>query len=340
MLVLGAVALPVDPVGAAPTLCERASATIVGTAGADWLQGTPGRDVIMGLGGDDHINGLAGDDLICGGGGHDAIHGGIGADTIDGGGGDDSAHGGGGRDLLSGGPGNDRLNGGFGVDGIWGNGGRDRCWGESMRCEDETRTRHRQPAGPQHVFTWRVRAVDAGNRARVASTWRPGCPVPLSDLRVIGLRHTDEAGQVRTGELVLHRDVVSEVVAAMGTLFDRGFPIHRMDVVDVFGGDDDASMRANNTSAFNCRTVAGSTGTWSQHAYGRAIDINPLVNPWVQGLQVDPPEGAPYVVRDPTVPGLIVAGDVATTAFAAAGWGWGGNWNTTKDYQHFSANNR
>ncbi|MDH3707037.1 MAG: M15 family metallopeptidase, partial [Acidimicrobiia bacterium] len=95
----------------------------------------------------------------------------------------------------------------------------------------------------------------------------------------------------------------------------------------------------NNTSAYNCRTVAG-TSTWSQHAYGRAVDINPLVNPWVQGNVVDPPEGAPYVIRDPAVAGLIVPGDVVTGAFAAIGWGWGGTWTSTKDYQHFSATGR
>ncbi|MGI9600892.1 MAG: M15 family metallopeptidase [Acidimicrobiales bacterium] len=328
------------PAGAAPPLCDRVTPTIVGTAGDDWLLGTSGDDVILGLGGDDHINGRGGDDLICGGGGRDELAGGRGDDMLDGAGGDDDLHGAGGRDMLTGGPGDDELNGGFGVDSVWGNGGHDRCWGENPRCEHKVRTRHRTPAGPKLVFTWKVRGIDESNQGRVAATWRPECPVALADLRLVTVGHSHESGRSLTGELVIHRDHTDDLVRVFGTLFDHQFPIHRLDVVDVFNGDDQASMRANNTSAFNCREVDGSPGVWSQHAYGRAVDINPLVNPWVRGSQVDPPEGAAYVVRDPSVPGLIVAGDIATSSFAAAGWAWGGNWTSSKDYQHFSANGR
>lgn len=327
------------PASAAPPTCDGRAATIVGTHGDDWLQGTGGDDVIVALGGADHVNGRGGDDIICGGGGDDEIHGGRGDDRVFGDGGDDDEHGGGGRDVLSGGPGDDRLNGGFGADRTLGNGGSDRCWGEAARCEHKTRTTHRLPAGEQLVFTWRVDPVTAANQARVASTWRPGCPVGTSDLRLITAGHLTDGGRITTGELVIHQIDAADLVTVLGTLFDGRFPIHRMDVIDVFGGDDLASMRANNTSGFNCRTVAG-TSTWSQHASGRAVDVNPLVNPWVRGDVVDPPEGAPYVVRDPSVPGLIVPGDVATRAFAAIGWGWGGDWRTTKDYQHFSATGR
>ena len=99
-------------------------------------------------------------------------------------------------------------------------------------------------------------------------------------------------------------------------------------------------MRANNTSAFNCREIDGRPGVWSQHAFGGAVDINPLVNPWVRGGRVDPPEGAPFVDRDASVAGLIVAGDAVTDAFADVGWGWGGDWANALDYQHFSHNGR
>ena len=108
----------------------------------------------------------------------------------------------------------------------------------------------------------------------------------------------------------------------------------------MYQADDQASMRANNTSAFNCREIDGRPGTWSQHSYGRAVDVNPLVNPWVRGSQVDPPEGAPYADRSARVPGGLYAGDDAIAAFAAVGWEWGGNWSGSKDYQHFSANGR
>ena len=111
-----------------------------------------------------------------------------------------------------------------------------------------------------------------------------------------------------------------------------------MQPIDVYGGDDQASMADNNTSAFNCREVDGAPGVWSQHAYGGAIDINPLVNPWVQGSRVDPVSGAAYADRNLDAQGMVRAGDVVTEAFASVGWGWGGDWTRSKDYQHFSWN--
>ena len=108
-----------------------------------------------------------------------------------------------------------------------------------------------------------------------------------------------------------------------------------MQLVDDFGGDDAASMAANNTSAFNCRRVAGSS-SWSQHSYGRAIDINPVQNPYVSGSTVSPPAGGAYLDRGHIRPGMIVADDAAVRSFAAVGWSWGGAWARTKDYQHFS----
>jgi hypothetical protein len=170
-------------------------------------------------------------------------------------------------------------------------------------------------------------------------SWRPGCPVPLEDLRLVTVRHWNENGQAVYGELVVHADAADAIARAFGAIYSARFPIARMQLVDVYGGDDGASMRANNTSAFNCRSVAG-TSSWSEHAYGRAVDVNPLVNPWVRGGAVDPPEGRPYVNRGNRVPGGIYAGDAVVQAFAAVGWGWGGNWSGTKDYQHFSANGR
>ena len=106
--------------------------------------------------------------------------------------------------------------------------------------------------------------------------------------------------------------------------------------IDAYGGDDQASMRANNTSGFNCRYVSG-TSRLSQHALGLAVDVNPLVNPYVTGAAVDPPEGAPYADRSRDDPGMIHAGDAVVQAFAAQGWKWGGYWSSGKDYQHFSS---
>lgn len=338
VLVLAASALSAVPAQAAPSRCGGLTATIIGTDGADWLLGTSGPDVIVGGEGDDHIVGLGGDDVICGGKGEDFLHGSAGDDTVLGGPGHDRLQGGGGRDHLEGGPGHDTASGGRGRDVVWGQSGQDACWGERLRCEHKMRTTHRQPDRTGLVFTWRTVPVDSRNRQRVASTWRPECPVRLDDLVLLQLDH-DRGATAARGELVVHRAHADDLVAVFGTLFDADFPVARMDVIDEFGGDDTASMRANNTSAFNCRAVAG-TSTWSEHASGAAVDINPFVNPYVRGSTVDPPEGAAYVVRDPSVPGLIVDGDVVTTAFGAIGWGWGGNWSSVKDYQHFSATNR
>lgn len=170
------------------------------------------------------------------------------------------------------------------------------------------------------------------------ASWRPGCPVPLEDLRYVTVAHRTFDGATATGELVVHADVADGLVEVFRTLFDVGYPIAGMRLVDDFGADDDASMAANNTSAFNCRAVTGGSG-WSEHSYGRAIDVNPVQNPYVRGSTVLPAEGAAYLDR-PDEPGVIRAGDAVVEAFAAAGWSWGGYWTRPVDHQHFSTTNR
>lgn len=171
----------------------------------------------------------------------------------------------------------------------------------------------------------------------VGVSWREGCPVPLEQLRYLQLRHVGLDGAAHTGELVVHADVVDDVVAAFGRLYELRFPIERMRLVDDYGADDDASMRANNTSAFNCRTVAG-TDRWSNHAHGLAVDINPLRNPYVRGDRIDPPEGAAYADRSNRRPGMLHAGSPEVAAWTDRGWDWGGSWSSGQDYQHVSAN--
>ena len=104
-----------------------------------------------------------------------------------------------------------------------------------------------------------------------------------------------------------------------------------------FGGGDERSMLADDTSAFNCRPVAGSS-VWSQHAYGLAVDINPFENPEIKGGHVDPPAAAAWANRSRSSPAMIRKGDAAWRAFRAIGWAWGGDWRSLKDYMHFSAN--
>lgn len=193
-----------------------------------------------------------------------------------------------------------------------------------------------EPPPPQFAAT--VDGIGPELAARMAPSWRAGCPVPLEDLRYLTLTHHDFEGGVVTGELVVHADVAEGVVGVFRTLFEAGYPIRSMRLVDDFGGSDDASMAADNTSAFNCRAITRGTG-WSEHAYGRALDLNPRENPYVRGTLVLPPEGEPYAHR-PDLPGVVHAGDVVVTAFAAAGWRWGGNWTSPVDYQHFSVTGR
>lgn len=197
-----------------------------------------------------------------------------------------------------------------------------------------------QAAQPAPGFRGSAQPIDAATRSRMTSSWRPGCPVPIEDLRLLSLDHWGFDGGIHRGELVVHRDHAGRVLAAMRRLFDTRFPIERMQLVDTYGGDDDRSMAANNTSAFNCRPVSGRPGVWSQHSYGWAVDVNPVKNPFVSGGRVSPPAGAPYADRSARRPGMIHPGDAAVRAFASVGWGWGGSWGSSKDYQHFSATGR
>lgn len=139
------------------------------------------------------------------------------------------------------------------------------------------------------------------------------------------------------GQLVVNADSVTAVVKALRSLYLARFPIRQMRLVDYFAGNDERSMANDNTSAFNCRIVPGTTA-WSPHAYGRAVDINPLENPEVLGTKVDPPSARRWADRRLHDVGLIRHGDVVWRAFTSVGWKWGGDWTSLKDYQHFSAN--
>jgi hypothetical protein len=144
-------------------------------------------------------------------------------------------------------------------------------------------------------------------------------------------------GERHIGRLVAHQDATPALTHAFRVMYQRSFKIRRMKLVDRYDADDHRSMRADNTSAFNCRFVAG-TDRWSEHAYGRAIDINPVENPYVgSDGHVSPRKGRPYADRSQHVPGMIHGGGSVVGAFTREGWGWGGNWSSPKDYQHFSA---
>ena len=171
------------------------------------------------------------------------------------------------------------------------------------------------------------------------TSWRPGCPVPVARLRLLTMDHWGFDGRERRGRMIVHADYARDVVRVFRVLYRARFRIRRMELVERYGSDDDRSMAADNTSAFNCRRVEGSS-SWSEHAYGRAIDVNPLENPYVRRGAVLPPAGIRYLDRSRRARGMIHRGDAVVRAFAAIGWKWGGDWASLKDYQHFSATGR
>ena len=170
-------------------------------------------------------------------------------------------------------------------------------------------------------------------------TYRAGCPVAPTDLRTVGLTYWGFDGRPHTGKLIVHRRATADVVSVFRRLYAARFPIRRMVPVSAYRGDDDRSMAADNTSAFNCRFVGG-TSRWSMHAYGEAIDLNPVENPYVQGAHVSPPAGRRYLARDDVRPGMVTHGNVVDRAFGAVGWKWGGRWTSPRDYQHLSTTGR
>ena len=192
---------------------------------------------------------------------------------------------------------------------------------------------------PAPRFSATAAGIGSARRAAMihAGSWRPGCPVAISDLRVLRVGYWGFDAHAHTGTLVVNQRAVEPMVGAFRALWRSRFPIRRMSPVEAYGASDERSMRADNTSAFNCRGVPGST-VWSQHAYGLAIDLNPLENPEVRNGVIDPPTAARYADRRLHTTGMIHPGDAAVRAFTAIGWGWGGSWHSLKDWQHFSAN--
>jgi hypothetical protein len=169
----------------------------------------------------------------------------------------------------------------------------------------------------------------------LGTTWRPGCPVEPGQLRRVDVGYVGFDGQTHRGELIVHEDLVPDVVTIFEQLLQLRYPIDKIRTVDHYSdADDELSMEDNNTSAFNCRLIPG-TNEWSPHAYGRAIDINTLINPCLYASgYFEPQNAAAYLDRSRTDPGLIHGGDPAERAFTDRGWQWGGYWRTP-DYQHF-----
>ncbi len=180
--------------------------------------------------------------------------------------------------------------------------------------------------------------VSRVTKAQLPHSWHAGCPVGPSQLRRVRLSYWGFDGTAHTGGLVVSAAAVGDLVRVFSRLYVARFPIRRMRPIDAYGANDERSLAADNTSAFNCRyTVGPGPRRWSAHAYGLAIDVNPVENPYLEGGRVHPRAGRAYLDRSRIRPGMAVRGGLLVRAFAAVGWQWGGRWTRTPDYQHFSA---
>lgn len=195
-----------------------------------------------------------------------------------------------------------------------------------------------RPPGSAAPGPVRVHPVTA---AELGSTWHPGCPVEPGQLRRVEVTHVGLDGQIHQGELVVHEAVVADVLSVFDRLYRLRYPIEKIRTADHYpAAADELSMEDDNTSAFNCRGIPGSD-RWSWHAYGRAIDLNPRLNPSVHADGgFEPTNAAAYLDRTRTDPGLIHHDDPPVTVFTAAGWRWGGYWQSPVDYQHFELPDR
>jgi poly-gamma-glutamate synthesis protein (capsule biosynthesis protein) len=191
-------------------------------------------------------------------------------------------------------------------------------------------------APPSTPFSAEIHPVSDAVRARIENrSWRPAearCPA-LGALAYITLDHVTFGGGVARGELVVARALAPRAVELFRRLHRLGFPIRQMKLVDDYDASDDRSMSADNSSAFNFRVIAG-TQLLSQHALGRAIDINPVENPWRRPDKLVPGEGQAYADRANVRPGMIVRPGPVVALFDEQGWEWGGDWRHAFDDHH------
>jgi hypothetical protein len=185
-----------------------------------------------------------------------------------------------------------------------------------------------------------------GREVVAAHAWSARCPVPLAGLRVLSVTYLGFDARPHTGELIVNEDAVRSLTLVFRRLYALRFPIHHMELADTYGpragrppdGDFTASFECRQASASPCGGLANrGTGSWSEHAYGEAVDLNPVENPYVGCGMTRDRASLSYLNRSRPRRGMVTPAVVR--AFAAVGWGWGGGWSgATKDYMHFSAN--
>ncbi|MGH9246635.1 MAG: M15 family metallopeptidase [Acidimicrobiales bacterium] len=193
------------------------------------------------------------------------------------------------------------------------------------------------PPPADGIFAFTTNAVPNDVAAR--STWHADCPVTLEQLRYVTVSFWGFDDRPHTGELLVNAEVADDVAGVFRGLYDARFPIEEMRIIRAEELDAPPTGDGNATTAFVCRPAVGGS-SWSQHAFGLAIDINPFHNPYRRGDLVLPELASAYVDRDHDRPGMIQPQGPVTVAFDAIGWGWGGRWSSLLDYMHFSRSGR
>jgi len=183
--------------------------------------------------------------------------------------------------------------------------------------------------------------TDIKNRMINGNSFKNNCPVSLKDLRYLSIKHIGFDGKDKIGELIVHKNISRDTLKIFNELYEIKYPIYKMKLVSNYKGDDWLSIEANNTSAFNCRSITGKKNKWSKHAYGKAIDINPIENPYISKKgYISHKNSLKYRNRNHNSQSLkdkavLLKKDKAVKVFEKYGWKWGGDWITIKDYQHF-----
>ncbi|HSK95436.1 MAG TPA: M15 family metallopeptidase [Euzebyales bacterium] len=193
---------------------------------------------------------------------------------------------------------------------------------------------------PIPAYSSAVTAVPQAMRAAMTGiSWHRGCPVPIDKLALLTVTHWDFNAEPRRGHLIVARSAAADLAGVFRRIYTARFQIEHIRPLHTYGGRELASLNGNNTSAFDCRPVTGGS-SWSEHSYGTAVDINPRQNPYIKGALLLPADSRPWVARTPVRRGMISPTGPVTRAFKAIGWGWGGDYRSLKDYQHFSASGR
>lgn len=218
--------------------------------------------------------------------------------------------------------------------------------GDTAKSAEESDTMEQHPDRITYEDGFYYESLTESVKKRITGISYPesGCTVPYEDLNYVGLKYIDFDGQEQTGELICNKAVAQDMVEIFYELYRNDYRLGRVRLIDEYAGDDTASMADNNTSCFNYRVVDG-TDHLSKHAYGLAIDVNPYYNPYVvfgrnsDGSDyISPPGSEIYADRSQSFAYKIDENDLCYRLFTEHGFTWGGNWNSTKDYQHFQKN--